>query len=468
MAVREPHPAQRVVHGVGDQDVVVEVGTQLGRDQAQPVGLAEPGVVGPAVDEPALAGPDAPDERLAVGQELGERVVTRVRDQEVASRERDRLGGEAQRARRRGGRHVDVVAPRGEGPQRALGAVLLHELVDERGERRRVPLARHLRDDVALGVDHDERRPGPRGVRGPGDELGVVEDGVTHLVALDRGSERDRVCLVLELRGVDADDDEVVAARLLELAQLVEDVQAVDAAERPEVEDDDPAAQVRERDVAAARVEPAAPDELGGADAGQAGVGGRGAHPRILPQSARLPGPRVLASRSPIPRGGVMADDPARKVSLRTLREDDLPTLFEIQLDARAQHLAAFTDATAGDRDAYLAKFRRILADAAIVSRVVEVDGVVVGSAAVFPIEGDTEVTYWIQRDWWGRGVASAALAALLAEVPARPLQARVAEDNLGSLRVLERNGFVRVGSEDSFAPARDATITELILELPA
>lgn len=162
-----------------------------------------------------------------------------------------------------------------------------------------------------------------------------------------------------------------------------------------------------------------------------------------------------------------MADDPARKVSLRTLREDDLPTLFEIQLDARAQHLAAFTDATAGDRDAYLAKFRRILADAAIVSRVVEVDGAVVGSAAVFPIEGDTEVTYWIQRDWWGRGVASAALAALLAEVPARPLQARVAEDNLGSLRVLERNGFVRVGSEDSFAPARDATITELILELP-
>ena len=162
-----------------------------------------------------------------------------------------------------------------------------------------------------------------------------------------------------------------------------------------------------------------------------------------------------------------MTDDVARRVSLRAAREDDLPTLFEIQLDARAQHLAAFTDATAGDRDAYLAKFRRILADTAIVSRVVEVDGVVVGSAAVFPIEGDTEVTYWIQRDWWGRGVASAALAALLAEVPARPLQARVAEDNLGSLRVLERNGFVRVGSEDSFAPARDATITELILELP-
>ncbi|MEK8227173.1 GNAT family N-acetyltransferase [Oerskovia sp. M15] len=120
----------------------------------------------------------------------------------------------------------------------------------------------------------------------------------------------------------------------------------------------------------------------------------------------------------------------ARRVSLRAMREDDLATMFEIQLDAHAQHLAAFTDATSNDRDAYLAKFRRILADDAIVNRVVEVDGEVVGSAAVFPIEGDTEVTYWIQRGWWGRGVATATLAALLEEVPTRPLHARVAEDN--------------------------------------
>lgn len=162
-----------------------------------------------------------------------------------------------------------------------------------------------------------------------------------------------------------------------------------------------------------------------------------------------------------------MTDDVARRVSLRAAREDDLPTLFEIQLDDTAQHQAAFTDATARDRDAYLRKFLRILADDAIVSRVVEVDGEVVGSVAVFPIEGDTEVTYWIRRDWWGRGVATAALAALLQEVRTRPLQARVAEDNHGSRRVLERNGFVRIGSEESFATARDATVTELILELP-
>jgi ribosomal-protein-alanine N-acetyltransferase len=62
--------------------------------------------------------------------------------------------------------------------------------------------------------------------------------------------------------------------------------------------------------------------------------------------------------------------------------------------------------------------------------------------------------------------VATAAVAVLLKEVTVRPLRARVAEDNHGSIRVLERNGFVLVGSEDSFSAARQATITELIFKL--
>jgi [ribosomal protein S5]-alanine N-acetyltransferase len=50
--------------------------------------------------------------------------------------------------------------------------------------------------------------------------------------------------------------------------------------------------------------------------------------------------------------------------------------------------------------------------------------------------------------------------------VSARPLHARVVADNVGSLRVLERNGFTRIGSEESFAPARAGVVTELILRL--
>ncbi|MEU8507396.1 GNAT family N-acetyltransferase [Streptomyces brevispora] len=162
-----------------------------------------------------------------------------------------------------------------------------------------------------------------------------------------------------------------------------------------------------------------------------------------------------------------MTDSAARDISLRPLTEDDIPALFEIQLDESAQHLAAFTDTgTARDAEAFGRKYRKILADDAIVNRVIEIHGEVVGSVATFPIEGDTELTYWIRKDWWGRGVATAAVASLLDEVTERPIHARVVEDNSGSVRVLERNAFVRIGSEDSFAPGRQATVTELIFKL--
>lgn len=60
-----------------------------------------------------------------------------------------------------------------------------------------------------------------------------------------------------------------------------------------------------------------------------------------------------------------MADDVAGRISRQTLREADLPTMFEIQLDDTAQHLAAFTDETARSRDAYLEEFRQILGNEA-------------------------------------------------------------------------------------------------------
>jgi ribosomal-protein-alanine N-acetyltransferase len=161
-----------------------------------------------------------------------------------------------------------------------------------------------------------------------------------------------------------------------------------------------------------------------------------------------------------------MAYGVSGNLSLRPLREDDLPAMFEIQLDEEAQHQAAFVGETARDRDAYLERWRIFLKDDTIGTKVIELDGDVVGSVGTFPIEGDIELTYWIRKDVWGRGVATAAVAALLEEVTVRPLHARVVEDNVGSIRVLERNGFVRIGSEDCFAEGRQATVTELIYVL--
>jgi RimJ/RimL family protein N-acetyltransferase len=162
-------------------------------------------------------------------------------------------------------------------------------------------------------------------------------------------------------------------------------------------------------------------------------------------------------------------DDGTVGISLRPMTEADIPVLYEIQLDEDAQRLAAFVNPeTARDAVAYARKYRTLLADDAIVNRVVETaaGGEVIGSVAVFPMDGDIELTYWIRKDWWGRGVATAAVAALLGEVSHRPIRARVVADNTGSVRVLEHNGFERVGSEEAFAPGRQADVTELLFRL--
>jgi len=148
------------------------------------------------------------------------------------------------------------------------------------------------------------------------------------------------------------------------------------------------------------------------------------------------------------------------------MRESDLPALFGIQCDAEGQMMAAFAS-TADDREAYLDKYRKILADERIVNVVVEVGGEVVGSAAAFPLGEEIDVTYWIRRDHWGRGLAGAALAAVLEQVPARPVFASTAGDNVASQRVLERCGFKRTGEEErAFAEARGEEIVEVMFRL--
>ena len=81
---------------------------------------------------------------------------------------------------------------------------------------------------------------------------------------------------------------------------------------------------------------------------------------------------------------------------------------------------------------------------------------------------GEREVTYWIDRACWGRGVATAALRGLLAQVPERPLYARAAADNAGSLRVLEKCGFRESARARGYARARGEEIDEVVLTLDA
>jgi RimJ/RimL family protein N-acetyltransferase len=98
--------------------------------------------------------------------------------------------------------------------------------------------------------------------------------------------------------------------------------------------------------------------------------------------------------------------------------------------------------------------------------RAITAGGRLAGSIASFRADEDTEVTYWIDRAFWGQGIASRALALLLDTVPTRPLRARAASDNVGSLRVLAKAGFAVVGTEIAYANARGTDIEETILRL--
>ncbi|WP_225828135.1 GNAT family N-acetyltransferase [Streptomyces naphthomycinicus] len=153
------------------------------------------------------------------------------------------------------------------------------------------------------------------------------------------------------------------------------------------------------------------------------------------------------------------------EIVLRTVEDDDLPAFFRQMTDPVALRVAAFGPEDQGDRAAFDAWWQRLRASDAV-PRTVLADGRVVGNAAVYGEPGGREVTYWIDRACWGRGVATAALRALLAEVPDRPLYARAAADNTGSLRVLEKCGFRETARARGFANARGRDIEEVVLIL--
>jgi RimJ/RimL family protein N-acetyltransferase len=153
-------------------------------------------------------------------------------------------------------------------------------------------------------------------------------------------------------------------------------------------------------------------------------------------------------------------------VALRPVHESDLDGLFRQMSDPESVRMAAFTPEDRADRQRFDAHMVRVMESPENTLRAITWQGDWVGSIGSFVVEGQTEVTYWIDRAAWGRGIASQALALFLEGVRVRPIYARAASDNAGSLRVLEKTGFRIIGTEVSFAPARGAEIEETILQL--
>jgi RimJ/RimL family protein N-acetyltransferase len=148
-------------------------------------------------------------------------------------------------------------------------------------------------------------------------------------------------------------------------------------------------------------------------------------------------------------------------MALRDVTEDDLPILFEHQREPEANRIAGFP---ARDLDAFMTHWRtNVLGRPLVMKKTIVVDGEVAGNIVSWAQGSRRLVGYWIGRAYWGRGIATAALAEFVANhEKTRPIHAYAAVRNVGSVRVLEKCGFRRVGDPVTGSDG----IAELLMQL--
>lgn len=153
-------------------------------------------------------------------------------------------------------------------------------------------------------------------------------------------------------------------------------------------------------------------------------------------------------------------------IVLRQVIPGDLPVFFEQQRDPQAIWMAAFTPKDPLDVGAFSERWKKILSDETIRVKTILYNGEVAGSVLVFHQFGEPEISYWLGSEYWGKGIATGALAEFLKIIAERPLYARAAKDNLASIRVLQKCGFTLCGEDKGFANARNSDVEEFIFVL--
>jgi len=154
----------------------------------------------------------------------------------------------------------------------------------------------------------------------------------------------------------------------------------------------------------------------------------------------------------------------ANAILLRDVIESDLPILFEQQLDPEATAMAAFPSR---DRESFMAHWAKIMADETVIVKTILFDNQVAGSIVSWEGSREREIGYWLGKEFWGKGIATQALAEYVGIVKTRPLFAHVARHNVGSQRVLEKCGFTVIG-EDTYTNPAGVEVEEFILKLKA
>jgi RimJ/RimL family protein N-acetyltransferase/catechol 2,3-dioxygenase-like lactoylglutathione lyase family enzyme len=129
-------------------------------------------------------------------------------------------------------------------------------------------------------------------------------------------------------------------------------------------------------------------------------------------------------------------------IDLREVNEGDLPIFFEHQRDPEANRMAAFPSR---QRSAFFEHWRiNVLGNSSGKINTIAFGKNVAGYVSSWEQEEKRLIGFWIGRDYWGRGIATAALLKFLDYEVSRPLYAYVATQNVGSMRVLEKCGFHR------------------------
>ncbi|MEV4217272.1 GNAT family N-acetyltransferase [Nonomuraea sp. NPDC049725] len=133
-------------------------------------------------------------------------------------------------------------------------------------------------------------------------------------------------------------------------------------------------------------------------------------------------------------------------VRLRDVTEADLGTFHEQECDPEAVSRARWRPR---EREAFMAHWKaNVLGDPGCLVQAVTVDGALAGNVVAWWHGERRFVGYWLGREFWGKGVGTLALTRFLELERERPLHADPHEGNAGSVRLLERCGFRRTGTD--------------------
>ncbi len=152
-----------------------------------------------------------------------------------------------------------------------------------------------------------------------------------------------------------------------------------------------------------------------------------------------------------------------RTVGLRPVREDDVEIFFRQQCEPEGAAMAMFPTR---DRAAFYGHWQKTSLRDDAKRMTITVGDAVAGNIGSWETsdEDNVLVGYWLGKEYWGRGIATAALDLYLREHEhRRPLHARVVSTNLGSIRVLEKCGFRLVGRETEPSDAFGVEVEELL-----